>query len=502
MVMKTYIYIVALTGVFFLTACNDDFIRIEPESSISANQYFKNQEEATLAVNGAYAPLQNLASNNWWILSELRSDNTTYQYNEGDRRNLPLEQIDDFLMQPNNPHTEGFSSASYAGISRCNVFLNRVNNVPFTDEQLKSRLTGEILFLRALYYFNLTRFFGAVPLVTEEVTAPDNDDQYVLPKSPLEEIYPQLIAYLEQAASLMAEGRYSAGDKGRATAGAANMLLGEIYMVRGEYELANNAFQKVEESGYNLLDNYASIFDPGNKNHAESIFEVQYFESNQGKGSNFIYRFAPFNSGQEIVGDNQFIPYNAGFNIPTHDLINTYEVGDKRKDASIAWYTKEGNDSFDVAVGNSIPFINKYNHGHAVPGVTNDNFPIFRYARTLLLRAEALNELNRTAEANNYLSRVRERAGLAALSAGLSQENFRQAVHHELQVELAFENWRWSDLLRTDHALQTMKEHGERRKAGVSRLANAYNVMPYKLLYPLPVRELKLNSKLEQNTGW
>lgn len=502
MVMKTYKSIFILAAVLFLGSCKDDFIRIEPESSISANQYFKTQEEATLAVNGAYAPLQTIASSQWWILSELRSDNTTYQYNEGDRRNLPIEQVDDFLVQPNNPITEGFWAASYRGISRCNVFLNRVNDVPFTDEKLKSRLTGEILFLRAFYYYNLTRMFGAVPLVTQEVTAPDNDEQYVLAKSSLEEIYPQLIAYLEEAASLMTDGNYSTKDKGRATPGAAYMLLGEIHMVQKQFDLANRAFAKVEEMGYNLLDDYASVFDPGNKNHAESIFEVQYFESNQGKGSNFIYRFAPFNSGQEIVGDNQLIPYNAGFNIPTHDLIATYEDGDKRKEASIAWYTKDGNDGFDVSVGNAIPFINKYNHGHSVPGVTNDNFPVFRYSRTLLLQAEALNELNRTAEANAYVSRVRKRAGLAVLPASLSQDAFREAVYHELQVELAFENWRWSDLLRTDQALQAMREHGENRKKDVPRLGNAYEVMPYKLWYPIPVRELKLNSKLVQNEGW
>jgi len=492
----------AVLMVLLTAACSENFISIDPESSISADQYFRNQEEATLAVNGAYAPLQGLASEQWWVLGELRSDNTTYQYNEEDRRNVPLEQIDDFLLQTNNSYTEGFWRESYAGISRCNVFLNRVGSVPFTDESLRSRLTGEILFLRSLYYYELTRFFGAVPLVLDEVTAPDNDDQYVLTRAPVDEIYARLIEDLGTAAQEMAAGSYAAADAGRAKPGTAYALLGEIYMAQENYEGAIEAFQQVESQGYTLLDNYADIFDPGNKNHAESIFEVQYFESNQDKGSNFIYRFAPFNSGQDIVGDNQFIPYNAGFNIPTKDLISSYEPGDKRKDASIGWYVKEGNEAFDVALGDSIPYIKKYDHGHSVPGVTNDNFPVLRYARVLLLRAEALNELGRTDEANEFITRVRERAGLKALDEGLSREAFRDAVYHELQVELAFENHRWSDLQRRDDALQIMLAHGERRKAGNSRLSNAYQVESYMLLYPLPARELKLNTKLEQNPGW
>ncbi|MGO3266762.1 MAG: RagB/SusD family nutrient uptake outer membrane protein [Sphingobacteriaceae bacterium] len=495
------IYIAVLLSVT-VTGCSDDFIAIDPESSISADQYFSNQEEATLAVNGAYAPLQNLASNHWWVLGELRSDNTTYQYNEEDRRNVPLEQVDEFLLQTNNPYTEGFWSASYVGISRCNVFLNRVDDVPFADESLRSRLTGEILFLRSLYYYQLTRFFGPVPLVFDEVTAPDNNDQYILGRTPLEDIYTRLIEDLQTAASKMNEGSYSTADAGRAKPGAAYALLGEIQMMQANYQEAIAAFIDVEKLGYALLDNYADVFNPNNKNHSESIFEVQYFESNQGKGSNFIYRFAPFNSGQDIVGDNQFIPYNAGFNIPTKDLLVAYEPGDLRKDASIGWYVKEGNSAFDVAVGDSIPYVRKYHHGHTVPGVTGDNFPVFRYARVLLLRAEALNELGQTAEANSLLTVVRRRAGLEARQAGASKDAFKDAVHHELQVELAFENHRWLDIQRRTDGLTLMKAHGERRKAGNSRLSNAYQITEHRMRYPLPAREIKLNTNLDQNEGW
>lgn len=487
---------------FFLYGCSEDFISIDPESSISADQYFRNQEEATLAVNGAYAPLQNMASNHWWILGELRSDNTTYQYNEEDRRNVAIEQLDEFLLQTNNSYTEGFWAAAYSGISRCNVVLTRIADVPFTDTKLQSRLKGEVLFLRSFYYYQLTRYFGAVPFVLDEVTAPDNDDQYVLARTPTDEIYERIIADLEAASSLLREGNYGPADAGRARVGAVYTLLGEIYMYQRHYEDAISAFSEVEDLGYALLSNYEDIFKPSNKNHEESIFEVQYFESNQGKGSNFIYRFAPFNSGQEIVGDNQFIPYNAGFNIPTDDLLDLYRPEDKRRDASVGWFVKEGNDKFDVARGDSIPYIKKYHHGHSVPGVTDDNFPVFRYARVLLLHAEALNELGQVNEANELLTMVRRRAGLEAYSSGLSQSDFRELVHRELQLELAFENHRWLDLQRRSDGVEVMLEHGERRKAGNSRLSNAYHIQKYMMLYPLPARELKLNTKLVQNEGW
>ena len=125
-------------------------------------------------------------------------------------------------------------------------------------------------------------------------------------------------------------------------------------------------------------------------------------------------------------------------------MIAAYEADDLRKDVSLKeGYTNQASEFVPV------PFINKYNHPHTIQGVTNDNWPVLRYADVLLMLAEAINEQGGpTAEAYDHLNAVRTRAGLEELS-GLDQVSFRDAVLKERRVELAFENHRWFDLKRT-----------------------------------------------------
>src|SRR5690606_10315969 len=117
-----------------------------------------------------------------------------------------------------------------------------------------------------------------------------------------------------------------------------------------------------------------------------------------------------------------------------------------------------------------IPFITKYYHPpFEINGRTNDNWPIYRYADVLLMLAEALNEEGKTDEAYEYINTVRTRAGLDIL-VGLNQDEFREAVYHEERVELAFENKRWFDLLRTGRALEVMTKHGEEERSRLPRV--------------------------------
>src|SRR5699024_2066784 len=151
-------------------------------------------------------------------------------------------------------------------------------------------------------------------------------------------------------------------------------------------------------------------------------------------------------------------------NIPTRDMINTYEQGDKRKDASITWYTNENQVKFDEAQGDSIAWVKKFAAKPDKPDKQNINFYVYRYAQVLLWHAEALNEEGRTGEAYQYINRIRQRAGLNDLQPGLSQSQFRKAVYHEERVENAFEDHRWFQLLRTDRAVPVMTENGKQQK--------------------------------------
>ena len=154
-----------------------------------------------------------------------------------------------------------------------------------------------------------------------------------------------------------------------------------------------------------------------------------------------------------------------------------------------------------VAFGGKIPFIKKFYHPpYARDGRSDENWPVYRYSQVLLMLAEAINETG-TGDPLPYINKVRVRAGLAPLGA-LGQAAFRDAVAQEERVELAFEDQRWYQLLRTGKVQSVMTAHGIAEKQRLNNLnAASYNIQPYKLLFPIPEREVRLNG-FEQNTGW
>jgi hypothetical protein len=257
------------------------------------------------------------------------------------------------------------------------------------------------------------------------------------------------------------------------------MLLADVYMTRKDYADAASLLATLPAMGYALLPSYADVFSTAHKNSRESLFEVQYQQGIQGgQQSNFIYMFLPRSTNTSIVTgvatNNSSI---GGWNTPTQDLIDSYEPGDKRLDASIgiAEGTYNASAIFTITAYKSIlnytpapgtegvPFIKKYLNPSTIPNNTDDDWPIYRYADALLLHAEALNELNHPDQALPFLNQVRERAGLKDITT-TDQSALRDIIAHERRVELAFENFRWFDLIRTGKAIQVMTAFGNKMK--------------------------------------
>ncbi|WP_277483941.1 RagB/SusD family nutrient uptake outer membrane protein [Catalinimonas alkaloidigena] len=497
--MKNWRYV--LFGLI-TTACAD-MLEVAPVSSVSGNTYYQTEQQILSAVNGAYGHLQSFYNThdkiNFWAMTEMRSDNTTYQFNESDRGEQQTEELDEFLITTDNYDVQRIWDVSYLGIQQSNIILNRIDGVSFENVTLKAQYGAEARFMRALYYFHLVRLYGRVPLVTREVNVPD--EAFTKVRSSVEEIYAQIINDLENAIHSLPD-TYDEQNLGRATRGAALTMLGEVYLSLGDYELAIESLEQVTQLQYSLLADYGDIFDPANKNHKESIFEIQFNATLEGEASEYAYRFVPFNSGTDIIGFTDLGRSRAGYNIPTEDILMAYEAGDKRKEASIAFYVSADNRQHDVALGDSIPYIKKFVHPFEERGRTNENWPVYRYAHVLLMLAEAYLEVGNVSTALAYLNPVRSRAGLSPLSEGMNTEELRDAIYHEQRVELAFENHRWFNLLRTGKAMAVMHAHGEVQKTKKSRLSDvSYHIQEYKLLYPIPQREVRLNN-FEQNPGW
>jgi hypothetical protein len=513
--MKKNILYYLILGILLLNSCSDEFLKISPETNLTDAAFFKTESHFNLALVGAYEPLRGLVYPGLYM-DEMRSDNTFFRYYAPDRG--PANWVEDIIQWTDQSQTTAVNNryyTNYSGISRTNAILSRIENADISDEAKKSIL-GETLFLRAFYYFDLATHYGGVPLYLEEVL---NEETSYQPRSTTEEVYNQIIKDLEAAIPNLPIAT-SFPQSGRATKGAAKMLLAKTYMSKPsrEYSLAESELRDIIGMNYDLLDNYADVFDPINKNHKESIFDIQYKEGDDGQQSNFIYYMFPKTPNTGILtGINVNNTSLGGWNVPNQEFIDSYEEDDLRLPASIKIIegTLNGGDPyFDPVICLAIkdvgdytpepdkvyyPFISKYLHGpYSRPNNTGENWPVFRYADALLLLAENLVQQNKNEEALPFLNEVRDRAGLPDLD-----EATLDNVLNERRHELAFENHRWTDLIRTGKAIEVMSAYGQRMKNLYDFLpANSFNVTEQRLVYPIPYRETQINPALGQNTGY
>lgn len=249
--------------------------------------------------------------------------------------------------------------------------------------------------------------------------------------------------------------------------------------------------------GYDLSQcTYESNFDATINNGPESIFEVQFsgnteydFWGNNPQSSWLSTFMGPRNSN--------FVAGSYGWNLPTEEFMSQYEEGDKRKDLTVLY---DGCPDFDGMTYKSSYSTTGYNVrkflvSKSVSPEYNTNpanFVVYRYADVLLMKAEALNEQGKTAEAAEPLNIVRHRAGLPGVS-GLSQEAMREKIIHERRIELAFEGHRWFDMIRLQHgdyAVKFLKSIGKSR------------VTKERLLFPIPQTERDANKLMTQNPGY
>jgi hypothetical protein len=460
--MKKY-SIILLVFLLSFTSC-DDFLTIVPETQLSSATFFKTENDFVQAVNGAYAPLRGYYNGPAWLLGELHSDNTFYMRNVLFGAVENAENLADFSVPISNGTTPnsnvlGAWRGLYLIISRANQVLAPIDAVEFNQDS-KNNIKGQALFLRAFSYFHLVRYFGKIPLHLNPVPGREGS---ALPLSEEAAVFDQIIKDLTAAIPLLPTK--SVQLPGRVTQGAARTLLGDVFIYRKRWSDAEQVLAPVISSGqYSLMPSYGMAFPKNstNKNNAESVFEIQFREGPDGLQGSFLYQHLPypltvaevrslFNTGNPQPLDGQ------GNNIPTPDIIAAYETGDLRRDASIMTITVSGRPGNNKLT----PIIRKFQDTHAQHNNHGVNWPVYRYAEVLLLQAEALNEQGKSGEAAALLNQVRTRAGLAASTAA-GQGPMREAIFKERRVELAFENKRWFDIMRTGRIQEIIVPYGQR----------------------------------------
>ena len=486
MKLKYNLIAIALLG-FSFSSCSD-FLEQNPQTDLSENDFYKTADDILSAVNGAYSSLQEGdIYGNWYVFGEIPSDNTRNQLSGSV---TTQNEFDQFYIDTQNSMIANFWKAAYKVINRTNTILGRIDGIEINTE-LANRYKLECKFIRALMYFNLVRVYGDVPLVLKELSI---SESYDILREPKENVYNQIIADLKEAQDLPVS--YSTAEDGRATQGAAKALLANVYMTLHKYAEAETILAEIINSGrYSLLENtpgslnidgYKNVFSPVNHNSKEGIFEIQFLKGGYGEGSNYANNFAPENSGTNVVA----VGGTGGNNIPEMDIYNAYEEGDLRRDfsMSLGYYDNRKNNEWVES-----RYVCKFMD---VPYQNNDasnNYPVIRYADVILMYAEALNQNGKTAEACKYLNMTRRR-GFGYQTTETSpvdlqttdKAQFALMVEQERRVELAFENHRWFDLIRTGRAVEVMRSKG-------------FSLNETNLICPIPQKQIDVNPILTQN---
>lgn len=476
--MKIKYLIIALLAVL-LPACN--ILDQQPESAFTAENFYKTPGDAISAVNAIYDPLPTNNMYNQLMLAYQDQGTDDCEWGGGrNTSNQAKNDVDKYTFTTATVYFYTTWATCYQAINRANAVIARIPGIAM-DQALQDRLVAEAKFLRGFYYFTLVQLFGKVPLQLTETTSLTNLD---LPRSPVADVYAQIIADFTAAAALLPQ-KYTGTDVGRATQGAAKGMLAKVYLTQGEWQKSIDACEEImalESQGiYGLWTNYSDVFLIANKNGKESLFEAQSLGGGYNEGSALEgYLRPPFDRsgfGDDPVTENHY---------------KAYTSRDKRRDVNVRLYTTTGTPPAPASI--AFPcYVAKYKDPASTGnGDGSNNFIILRYADVLLMYAEAQYQLTEgSTEAYAAINRIRARAGLDDLTPGLTREQFRDSVLLERRLELAFEGHRRYDLVRTGKLIEAMKA----QNPGIL-------VEPKHYLYPVPQIERDANILLDQNDNY
>lgn len=489
--MKNFIIFFAVTIIISFSSCDKEFLEKEPPDKLPEAGFFNAADRALSGVNAIYISLASEymhgRDNNGMRMFDPPTGDVIYVGLGQSFNRYSYTASDDVLLK--------FYSGCYEGIRRANVVIKDVSAINM-DQNLKARYIGEAKFLRALFYWYLTTLWGEVPLITSPAV---ESRDVLVKKSTIAEINQQIVNDLKDAIqALPVASAYAAADKGRATKGAAQALLGKVHLYAKDYTQAELILgQLIASKTYALMDDFDQVWNRNFENNKESIFEVQFAGGNSGASS-------PVGNNDKHYWVN--VAGGVGEFLPTKSLFDAFEPQDPRLNYTLFNY--EGQ-PFAPQLTTSLLNLNTFKKSWSstgfgvrkglIPmvlpnGLTADatNFPIIRYADVLLLYAEAANEIGKYPEARDAINQVRQRPTvnmppLTTINTGTKQLIF-EAIVRERRIELAFEQHRFNDLKRWGLAEKELAH------LGYTQSRHRY--------FPLPQSEIDINPNLEQLKGW
>lgn len=474
MKLKNIIKPLALSFILIASSCSD-LLDVQPRQSIDSTTALTTEDALSAALNGVYDRLQstNLYGRDLIAIPEALADNGRAT-NKSGRLNA------EYNNQP-NAHLVFVWQFAYLTINQINLILEAIPKVTTLSAATKNSFEGQASMLRGLLYFELARCYGYEPLVavkeSDKGSVPimktgvlDVSQVERLPRASINEVYDFIYSDLTNAVAKLSSVNLSVN---YANKGAANALFSRVALFRGDYANAIKYANDALASGVGVFqtkDNYVPAWRVAN--HPEAMFQIVY-QTNENVGVNTSLQTS-FTT--LVTLGNTASTGGFGDLVPTANLLAAFETGDVRRNLY-----ERGTAGRGAAEIECTKFFGR-------SGALNlDNIPVIRISELFLNRAEALALTGKEADALIDVNRIRTRAGLDA-KTGLTGKALIDEIAAQRRIELAFEGHRFFDL--------------KRRGLDIVKIPTNISYTDFRILAPLPLREIQANSALKQNVGY
>lgn len=467
----TFKYILSLSVVLLFTSCSKEFLEIEPQDRLTADNFYKTPGEIKAATASLYGfPWFDFNDKFFWLAGDVMSGNMYYTYDQEG-------QFFYFSFSGGNAHLTSGWKGLFRVISYANSIINDMPRAAAgkVDQLVIDQALGEARFIRGYCYYLLAEYWGDVPIVenSTELVASNN---LMLPKNTRSSV----LEFVRRDFEFAADKLPGSDTPGRLTKWAGKAMLAKVHLTLAQNLSDGNSadnFNKakafaadvITNSGLSLMSNYADLFKIENNNNSESIFALQWMEGSYAFGNS---RQANWARGSQITGNSECW---GGGKSASYDFVQSIEAGDKRKSSIL------------MSLGDFYPEINKANGGYRYNIISHDpsdpnivlegSAPVLNNAKKYIVgsaadtggkvstgQATAINQYmirladvyltyaeaaigsassSSDAQGLGYFNAIRQRAGLAAKSSITFQD-----VMNERRVEFGFESMYWFDVKR------------------------------------------------------
>jgi len=551
--------VLLITSILILAGCSKDFIDKPVQPGTQSDVTFRKTAQGLLyTLNTAYSPL---AGSQWqqypltWVnFGQMRTDDS-HVGGEGDNDSPGARAMNNFNIFSTNADFSVFWRTCYNGIHYANAVIysapGALEVVTPADAVLINKYVGEAKCLRAYFYFDLVRQYGDLPLVLDaSLTLRPRADRLLI----YDQIEKDLI---EAAAALPKATELKAEDKGRMNSGSALAILAKVYLFRASIETDKTtdyytksyetAKQVIDSKQFKLLTTYDAVWRNTGDFSTEGIVEGgQPVPSATSAAASYWFGISQSPRYYYALGTKNKVAttYGWGHNCPTQDFVNDFETGDPRLhwtvffqgDSAVHGNTKSIKQAICFDLSTTGYYLRKYTPEYSRTTMENPlNIKYYRYSDLLLVGAEAANEINKPADALDWLEQVRARArntrpeqnhrlapdyiaGVPVRITTTDQGQLRDIIRHERRIELGLEGHRFQDLVRWDGTfgfdwitrVQTAQllpgpnyEIDNTDNSGLPRATHVVMVEVKHKLSPVPDGEIKASSNtLSQNPGY